>query len=309
MTLMLETSLGKVKLGNPTVLASGILGTAPLLMHYVEKCGAGALTTKSCNLEGRKGYSNPAVVSTDLYMLNAVGLANPGVEEELHTIKELKRISKAPVIASVFETSPEKFSEVAARISAAKPDLLELDLSCPHLSTDKGMQGYKDFASNPQVAASVVEKVKNATKIPVFAKLSPNCADIASVAKACEQAGADGITAINTAKGMAINPELKAPVLANKSGGVSGPALKPIALKCVYDVYQVVDVPIIGTGGVTNGRDGVEMMMAGASAVGIGSAVYWRGFNVFSLVAQEMRTWMKQNGYSSAKELVGAAHG
>ncbi|MFH1199512.1 MAG: dihydroorotate dehydrogenase [Candidatus Micrarchaeota archaeon] len=305
----LNSTLCGRKLANPTVLASGILGTSADVMAYAGKCGAGALTTKSCNLLGRQGFQNPTVVSTPVYMLNAVGLANPGVEEELKTIALLKKKSRSVVIASVFESSPKAFAQVAARISTAKPDLIELDLSCPHLSAEAGFKGYGDFSSNPDSASAIVSAVKASTKIPVFAKLSPNCADISVMARAVEAAGANGITAINTAKGMAINAELKKPVLANKSGGVSGPALKPIALKCVYDVYGAVKIPIIGTGGVTCGLDAVEMMMAGASAVGIGSAVYWRGFNVFSLVAKEMQDWMHKNGYSNVKQLVGAAHG
>ncbi len=305
---MLVTSLLNRKLANPAVLASGILGTAALLLKYVEECGAGALTTKSCNLRGREGFQNPTVVSTEHFMLNAVGLSNPGVEEEQETVRALKKKTKAPIIGSVFESAPETFAEVTSKLAEAKPDFIELDLSCPHLSKEKGFAGYGDFSSNPKAAAEVVEKVKEACKLPVFAKLSPNCASIAEVAQACEGAGADGITAINTAKGMAINAELKSPVLSNKSGGMSGPALKPIAVKCVYDVYGAVEIPIIGTGGVLNGKDAIEMMMAGASAVGIGSAVYWRGFRVFSLISEEMRAWMKENGYTSTKQLVGAAH-
>ncbi|MFH1106358.1 MAG: dihydroorotate dehydrogenase [Candidatus Micrarchaeota archaeon] len=309
MNTSLETNLCGKRLSNPTVLASGILGTSADVMSFAARCGAGALTTKSCNLRGREGFPNPTVVSTPHYMLNAVGLANPGVEEEAKTVALLKKKTKAAVIASVFESSPRKFAEVAEKISRAKPDFLELDLSCPHLSTEKDFSSYGDFSSNPESASAVVSAVKSATKIPVFAKLSPNCADISVMAKAVESAGADGITAINTAKGMAINAELRRPVLANKSGGVSGPALKPIALKCVYDVYASVKIPIIGTGGVATGSDAVEMLMAGASAVGIGSAVYWRGFDVFSQVCTEMGQWMKANGYSSVKQLVGAAHG
>ncbi len=309
MPVSLGATLCGKRLANPTVLASGILGTSAELMRFVEDCGAGAVTTKSCNLQGRQGFQNPTVVSTGRFMLNAVGLSNPGVEEELKTIAELKKKSRIPVVASVFEGTPALFAEVAGKISAANPDFIELDLSCPHLSSEEGFKGYGDFSSSPAAAAKVVSAVKSATKIPVFAKLSPNCADISVMAKAVEAAGADGITAINTAKGMAINPELRKPVLANKSGGVSGPALKPIALKCVYDVYSAVKIPVIGTGGVTTGRDAVEMMMAGATAVGIGSAVYWRGFEVFSQVCKEMRAWMEENGYSSVKQLVGAAHG
>ncbi|MBU1197775.1 dihydroorotate dehydrogenase [Candidatus Micrarchaeota archaeon] len=305
---MMSILLAKKKLANPTVLASGILGTSAMLMQYVGKCGAGAVTTKSCNLQGRTGHPNPSVISTEHFMLNAVGLSNPGAEEERETVKELKRKTAIPVIASVFERSPAHFAEVAALISRAEPDFIELDLSCPNVESEQRMKGYGEFASNPDLAFKVVSEVKDQCRLPVFAKLSPNCSDIAVIARACEEAGADGITAINTAKGMVIQPELRRPVLANRSGGVSGPALKPIAIKSVYDVYEAVDIPIIGTGGVTTGRDAVEMMMAGACAVGVGSAVYWNGFNVFKSITREMQGWMKKNHFTSVRQLVGAAH-
>lgn len=303
----LETQLCGQKLSNPTVLASGFLGLDWASLDRVSKCGAGAVTTKSCNLEGRDGYNNPTVLANEEYMLNAIGLANAGVENEIEELKELSKKSKAVVIASVFESSPETFIQVIKKISLGKPHLIELDLSCPHLQ-GKGFEKYKDFASDPESVEKVVRAAKSATKIPILAKLSPNTHDISALALAAEKAGADGITAINTAGGMLISAEFKKPILANKYGGLSGPAIKPIALKCVYQIYKSVKIPIIGTGGVTNGLDAIEMMMAGAAAVGIGTATYYRGIDAFKQITAEMEDWMQKNGYNSAKELVGAAH-
>jgi dihydroorotate dehydrogenase (NAD+) catalytic subunit len=240
-------------------------------------------------------------------MLNAIGLANAGVENEIRELKTLNKKTKAIIIASVFENSPENFIQVVKHISEGKPHVIELDLSCPHLS-GKGFEKYKDFASDPESIEQVVRAAKSSTKIPIVAKLSPNTHDIGALAIAAEQAGADGITAINTAGGMLISAEFKKPILANKYGGLSGPAIKPIALKCVYQIYKSVKIPIIGTGGITNGLDAIEMMMAGATAVGIGTATYYRGIDAFKQITKEMEDWMERNGYNSAKDLIGAAH-
>ncbi len=304
----LTTTLCGHKLTNPTVLASGFLGLDWASMDRVAKSGAAALTTKSCNLSGREGYANPTVLANENFMLNAIGLSNAGVDSEIEEIKELRKKSSAIVIGSVFENSVENFGEVVKRISEGKPHLIELDLSCPHLGGE-GFQKYKDFAADPEMISAAIKIAKKNTKIPIFAKLSPNVPNIAILAQAAEAAGADGITAINTAGGMLISPEFRKPILANKFGGVSGPAIKPIALKCVYQIYESVKIPIIGTGGITNGRDAIEMLMAGATAIGIGTATYYRGIGAFREICNEMGEWMERNGCKSAKELIGAAHG
>ncbi|MFH0971514.1 MAG: dihydroorotate dehydrogenase [Candidatus Micrarchaeota archaeon] len=304
----LTTTLCGHKLPNPTVLASGFLGLDWASMDRVAKSGAAAVTTKSCNLAGREGHNNPAVLANETFMLNAIGLANAGVENEIEEIKELRKKTSAIVIGSVFENSAESFGEVVKRISEGKPHIIELDLSCPHLG-GSGFEKYKDFAADASMISEVVKAAKKNTKLPIFAKLSPNVPNIAILAKAAEDAGADGITAINTAGGMLISAEFKRPILANKFGGVSGPAIKPIALKCVYQIYEAVKIPIIGTGGVTNGKDAIEMLMAGATAVGIGTATYYRGITAFEEICKEMESWMKENNFNSVKELIGAAHG
>lgn len=304
---MLETEICNVKLQNPTVLASGFLGVDAFSLERIAKCGAGAVTSKSSSLKSREGYKNPTVLVEKSYMLNAIGLSNPGVKNEVEELKALKKKTKVPLIASVFEYSIKTFAEVASEISEAKPDLIELDLSCPHLEGKE----YKQFASSKELAYEVIRAVKDAVStIPVSAKLSPNVSDIKEIAKAVEKAEADAITVINTIGGMLISLEARKPILANKFGGVSGPAIKPVALKCVYEIYSATEgqIPIIGTGGVTNGRDALEMSLAGASAIGIGTAIYYRGIKVFKEICKEMSLLLKENGFSSFKETTGLAH-
>src|SRR3989344_6078616 len=220
-------------------------------------------------------------------MLNAVGLPGQGIDNALKEFKSLNDLG-VPVIGSIFAYKIEDFGKVAKKMAMLKPSMIEVDISCPHM--DYG----KPIASDPLLAAKVTKEVKKNTNIPVTIKLSPNVSDIREMAHAVEKAGADAITAINTAHGMLINVDARKPVLGNKSGGISGPALKPIAVKCVYDIYETVKIPLIGTGGVTSGKDALEMIMAGATAVGVGTACYYHGIGVFRKICSEMEIWMKK---------------
>jgi dihydroorotate dehydrogenase (NAD+) catalytic subunit len=302
---MLETKLCGVRLRNPTVLASGILGVSGASLAKVARNGAGAVTSKSVCIEERKGHPCPILLTYKAGVMNAVGLSNPGVDKIIGELRFFKENSDAPLIASIFASKTKDFGIVAKKISAARPDLIEVNISCPNVEAEFG----KPFAADARMAAGVTRIVKKNTKIPVFIKLSPNVPDIAAIAKAVEKAGANGITAVNTVgPGMIINIDAGKPLLANKTGGLSGPAIKPIAVKCVYDIYSAVKIPIIGTGGVTTGRDAVEMVMAGAAAVGIGSGVYYRGIEIFKKVCDEIAGFMKTHGYHSIKEMIGIAH-
>ncbi len=302
---MLHTKLCSVRLENPTVLASGILGVSGASLANVASHGAGAVTSKSVSIDERKGHPCPIVATFDAGMINAVGLSNPGVDKIIEELKFFKENSDAPLIASIFASKTKDFGVCAKKISLAKPDLIEANISCPNVEAEFG----KMFAADVKMAGAVTKIVKKNTKIPVFIKLSPNVPNIGMIAKAVEKAGADGITAINTAgPGMVINIESGKPLLANKVGGISGPAIKPIAVKCVYDIYSSVKIPIIGTGGVTTGRDAIEMIMAGASAVGIGSGVYYRGVEIFERVCDEIAEFMEEHSYNKIKEMIGIAH-
>ncbi len=297
--------LGK-KAPNPTVLASGFMGVTGLSLASAAKHGAGMVTIKSLSLEPRKGHKTPVIVGFEGGMLNAVGLSNPGVVNGVDELRVAKKKAGVPVIASVFADSVENFAKAAAAVMPAQPDFLELDISCPNVDSEFGIP----FAADVKAAADVTRACKKVIgSVPLIVKLSPNVTAIVPIAKAVESAGADALNCINTLKGMVIDPVARQPVLTNKFGGISGPALKPVAIRCVYECYKAVKIPIIGTGGVTTGKDAVEMMMAGASAVGVGSAIYYRGLDAFKLIASEMKDWMKKEGFDSPKDLVGLAHG
>ena len=305
----LTASLCGVSLPSPLVLASGILGTQAELLARVARAGAGAVTAKSCSLLPRAGHRNPTVLAWEHGLINAVGLANPGIDaevKELARAKEMLRPLGAALIGSVFAETVEGFAQVAARLVEAGPDLIEVNISCPNVHDEFGTP----FAADPAAAAEVTAAVKEAVagRAPVLVKLSPNVADIAAIARAVEAAGADGISAINTLAGMIIDLHARRPILANRTGGLSGPAIRPLAVRCVYDIYQAVRVPIVGIGGVSSGRDAVEMIMAGAAAVGIGSAVYGQGPELFGRINQEMVQWMAELGYHRVDEMRGAAH-
>jgi dihydroorotate dehydrogenase (NAD+) catalytic subunit len=307
--LTLSVDLCGVPLANPLILASGILGTEAELMARVARSGAGAVTAKSCSLQPRAGHPNPTVLAWEHGLINAVGLANPGVEaevEELARTRTLLRPLGAALIASVFADTVENFARVAARLVEADPDLIEINISCPNVHDEFGTAFASDAGAATEVTAAVQEAVRG--RVPILVKLSPNVHDIATVARAVESAGADGISAINTLTGMLIDIEARRPVLANRMGGLSGPAIRPLAVRCVYEIYQAVEIPVVGMGGVSSGRDAVEMIMAGATAVGVGSAVYQDGPKVFGRIRRETETLMAELGYESVAEMRGAAH-
>jgi dihydroorotate dehydrogenase (NAD+) catalytic subunit len=305
----LAIELCGAQLPNPLVLASGILGTEAELLARVAHAGAGAVTTKSCSLQPRAGHPNPTVLAWEHGLINAVGLANPGVEAEVEQLVRTKALLKplgSALIASVFADTVKNFAQVAARVAQAWPDLVEVNISCPNVHDEFGTPFAADAGAAAEVTAAVKEAI--AGRMPVLVKLSPNVADIATIARAVEAAGADGISAINTLTGMVIDVHARRPVLANRTGGLSGPAIRPLAVRCVYDICQAVNVPVVGMGGVSSGRDAVEMIMAGATAVGIGSAVYDEGPDVFGRVGTEMATLMVELGYERVTQVRGAAH-
>jgi len=300
----ISTSICNVRLTNPTILASGIVGVSGSALVFAARNGAGAVVSKSIGPREREGHNNPVLAEFEGGFVNAVGLPNSGVENTMDEIRFAVRNSPSPVIASIFGGTKEEFGIVAERISAAAPPLIEVNLSCPNTTTDFGLP----FALCAPDAAKIIEIVKNNTKIPIIAKLAPNVPDIKEIAKAVAEAGCDAISAINTTPGMVIDVETAKPVLHNKEGGVSGPAIKPVAVKCVYDIYEAVDVPIIGIGGVTYGKDAIEMVMAGACAAQIGTGIYYRGIEIFKKVSREVEEFLLQHGYSKLKDVIGIAH-
>lgn len=290
-----------MRLRNPVLNAAGVLGTSAPLLRRVYESGAGAVVTKSLGPVPRDGHRNPTFISVDGGVLNAMGLPNPGAEYFVDSIKELRR-ERIPVVASFFGSSIDEFREVASVLSDAGADALELNCSCPNVEGEMGMLGVDP--SNTERATSAVKEV---AKPPVFVKLSPSVTDVSEIARAAERGGADAITAVNTLKGMAVDPYLRRPVLSNITGGLSGPALKPVALRCVWEIAEAVEIPIIGCGGVSSWRDAVEFLLCGATAVEVGTAVMERGFEVFGEVAEGIRNYLEENGFREVRDVVGLA--
>lgn len=283
------------------MLASGIMDEDAGSMQRMIDCGAGAIVTKSIGMQPLEGYANPTVVELEYGLLNAMGLPNPGIELYGEEVKKL-RTTNVPIIGSIYAADADEFVSLAEKMQRFGANALELNVSCPHAK-----QYGLEVGCDPVLLQKIVTSVKQNVSVPVFVKVSPNIMNLVQIVQAAEKASADAIVAINTVKAMKIDLETKHPVLANKTGGYSGKAIKPIGVRCVYDIAQAVDIPIIGVGGVTTGEDAIEYFMAGASAVQIGSAVYYRGPDVFKSVCEEIKTWMKNHGYTAIKGLIGAA--
>ncbi len=298
----LEVDLAGIPLRNPTMLASGFLDETGGSMLRVHRAGAGAVVTKSIGPEPRLGYPNPTVVPLDVGLLNAVGLPNPGIEEYRAEVEVALR-GGAIVIGSVYGKDADEYAAVAKRMAGYGVAAVELNLSCPHA---KGLG--TEIAQHEDAVREFTEAVKAKVNVPIFPKLSPNVSDIARFAEAAEDGGADGVTAINTVKAMAIAPELKMPVLANRVGGLSGPPIRPIGVRCVYEIYDAVGIPVVGVGGIENGHDALEYILAGARAVQIGTAILDRGLDVFNTVAKELTALLDRIGAASVRDAVGQAH-
>ena len=301
-TNLLSTSFAGLELPNPTILASGILGYSSDSFSRVVKAGAGAVVTKSVGIAPRVGYPNPTIVQSRSGLINAMGLPNPGIETYAEEIKFSKTILAVPLIVSIFGYTSEEYAAVSKRAVDAGADAVELNVSCPHVK-----QTGAEIGQNPKLLSEIVENVKAKINKPVIVKLSPNVTDITILAKASMEAGADGLTVINTLKAIAIDIETQQPILSNVKGGLSGEAVKPVALRCVYDIAEQYKVPIIGCGGVSNWHDAVEFFLAGASAVQIGTAVA-DNVEIFGAVTKGVESYLRRKHYANVKEMVGLAH-
>jgi len=299
----LNINFASLKLKNPTVLASGILGYSAESLESIVEGGVGAVVTKSVGVTPRIGYANPTVVQTKCGLINAMGLPNPGIDAYVQEIRHAKTVLPVPLIVSVYGFSVEEYAITAKKAAEAGADAVELNVSCPHVK-----ETGSEIGQNSETLAKVVKKVKAAVQKPVFVKLSPNVTDIVEVAEAAVKAGADALTAVNTVRAMAIDVETALPVLSNKRGGLSGPAIKPIALRCVYDIYEKVKTPVMGCGGITSWRDAVEFFLAGASAVQIGTAVAFENAGVFEAINRGVAAYLKKKDFRSVKEIVGLSH-
>lgn len=301
MTSNISTSIAGVSLRNPTILAAGVLGLTASSLLKVWRAGAGAVVTKSVGIEAREGYKNPTVVDVGCGLINAMGLPNPGVEEFIEEIKTLKQWNpEVLIIASVYGGALKDFVSTVDVIAQTPVDAIELNVSCPHVKK-MGLEVGQD----PVLLREIIKSVKSIIGCPVFTKLSPNTSNIQQLASVIEAAGGDAVVAVNTLRAMAINIETGRPILGNRIGGLSGPALKPVALRCVYEIAQTVSIPVIGCGGIMNWQDAVEYFYAGAHAVQIGTAIAYKELTIFNEITNGIRAFLDLKGYQSVKEIVG----
>ncbi len=289
---------------NPTVLPSGFYGEKFEELKEIYENGAGAVTLKSIGPKPKQGHPPPIIAKTEHGFLNAVGLPTPGYKNMEEFWKKMNK-RNFPLIASIYGTTIDEFAVVAEFVAGKKPEIIELNISCPNVEKF-GMP----FGCDPKIAGKIVEKTKKVSgKIPVMPKLTPQANEIGKVAKACEEAGADAISAINSVgPGMKLDLKTGKPLLSFKKGGYTGTAIKPIAVRCIYDIFKEVEIPILGIGGVSSGKDAIELMMAGASAIGIGSATYTRGKSCFKEITKEIEDWMTENNMKKLEEITGKAH-
>ena len=300
----LSVSLAGVTLKNPIIPASGTFGYGREFAEIYDLNILGSFSWKGTTRDPRPGNLQPRIAETPGGMLNAVGLQNPGMEAVLREeVPNIAKIFRGPVIANVCGFSLEEYAENCARLNDAEQvRILEVNISCPNVHA-----GGKNFGSDPQSAAAVTRAVRGATKKPVFMKLSPNVTDIAEIARACEAEGADGLCLINTLLGMRIDLNTKRPLLQNRTGGLSGPAVFPVALRMVWDVYEAVKLPLIGCGGVSSAEDAAEMMLAGAAAVEVGAANL-RDPWACKTIIENLPGVCQRLGVNHISDLTGGAH-
>lgn len=294
--------LSGIRLRTPTMLSAGVLGISAETMKRVADSGAGAVVTKSTGIEARIGHPAPNVVEVQSGLLNAMGLPNPGIKQMSIEIQKLAR-TEVPVIVSVYGFTVRDYAVVADRACSAGASAVELNVSCPNV----GRVGC-EFGQDAEMVGRITRTVKAKVNRPVFVKLSPNVTDIVEIGKAAEKYGADGVTAINTLSGMAIDINTRMPILGAKKGGLSGPVIKPVALRCVYELYESLRIPIIGCGGISSWKDAVEFFLAGAASVQIGTGIMYRDLAIFREVNEGIASYMRDNKFQKLKELRGLAH-
>ncbi len=300
----LTTKIASLTLANPVMTASGTFGYGMEYADFYDLKKLGAVVVKGIKMAPSHGNPTPRVHETTGGMLNAIGLQGPGVDKFLHDEHYLPGLRKtgAAVIVNIWGTSVDEYAEVASRLDAEKAGIsaLEVNISCPNVKA-----GGAAFGTDVKLAEEVISAVRKATTLPIIIKLSPNVTDITEFARVAESCGADAISLINTLSAMAIDIEKRRPVLANKTGGLSGPAVKPVAIRMVYQCHQAVKLPIIGMGGIVDGRDAVEFMLAGATAVAVGTANFVDPFAPLKVV-EFINDYMDRHGFATVADMVGA---
>jgi len=294
-----------LSLDSPTMLASGVLGISFELFPRIISSGCGAIVTKSVGLEPREGYKNPTMTGVESGYLNAIGLANPGVEIFARELEEFNKTESGsvPLIISIFADSPENFARIANTVDSEKFLAYELNLSCPHVK-DVG----SEIGGDLNLSAKVISAVKDITRKPILVKMPASIMNVPNWGKEIERSGADAIVAINTVRAMSIDIQSKRPILSNEIGGLSGSAIRPIGVRSVYELYDSIDIPIIGVGGVSDWSHAVEYFLAGACCVQIGSAMSGEFLKTFENINTGISSYMQRNGYSSLDGMIGDAH-
>ncbi|MCX8190545.1 MAG: dihydroorotate dehydrogenase [Candidatus Diapherotrites archaeon] len=300
---ILENKICGIELKNPFILASGVLGLNKETLLIAQKGGAGALTIKSITLEPREGHETPNVAFFEVGMLNAFGYNNCGLKMAVEEFSDLSCF-KIPVFGSCTAGNPNEFANIVKWLDKLDFKAIELPVSCPHTPGYGLLSGQNEA----KFVESVMRRCRKKTKKPIFLKISAGLPNYVEVAIRAQKAGADAIVCSNTLPGMIIDINAKSPVLSFKKGGVSGPAIRPMVVKAVYELYKELKVPIIGVGGISRGEHAIEYLMAGASAVGIATGVLQRGPSVFRKCSGEVVSWMKEHHYKNVSELVGVAH-
>jgi len=297
----MSVEVAGIKMRNPVMTASGTFGYGREFADYMDLESIGAMITKGLSLKPKAGNNTPRIVETPGGMLNAIGLQNVGIDAFITTKLPFLRTVNTPVIVNLYGNSLEEYGELAARLDDLDEVAgVEVNISCPNVK-----QGGIVFGTDPAAAAQVVELVRNATSKPLIVKLSPNVTDVVAMAKACVDAGAEALSLINTLTGMAIDINSRRPVLANITGGLSGPAIKPVALRMVWQVSRGVNVPLIGIGGIMNATDALEFILAGATAVQVGTANFLNP-SAAEEIAAGMESWLVENRIGDIRELIGA---
>ena len=300
MKVNLSVDVAGMALRNPIMTASGTFGYGAEFAPYMDLQSIGAIVTKGLSLRPQAGNDTPRIIETPAGMLNAIGLQNVGIDAFVEKKVPFLRTVNTPCIANFFGNTVEEYAEMARRLDAI-PEVagLEMNISCPNVKCG-GIQ----FGSDPVSAATVVAACRAACNKPLIVKLSPNVTDVVAMARACVDAGADSLSLINTLVGMAIDIKTRRPVLANTTGGLSGPAIKPVALRMVWQVAQAVKVPLIGIGGIMSATDVVEFLLAGATAVQVGTASFVTP-GIAQTIAEDLEQWMQDNGVHDVRELIG----
>lgn len=300
----LGVDIAGVRLDNPVIAASGTFGYGKEFARLYDINMLGSFSFKGTTLNERFGNETPRIAETPSGMLNAVGLQNPGIEHVMkNELADISKIYKKPVIANISGFSVEEYVTCCKTIDKApQVGIIEVNISCPNVHC-----GGMSFGTSAESAAEITKAVKAVCTKPVFMKLTPNVTDIVSVAKACEEAGADGISMINTLLGMRIDIKKRCSVLANRTGGLSGPAILPVALRMVYDVYEAVKIPIMGMGGITTAEDVIEMMLAGASCVQVGAANLKDPYACKKII-EELPVLCETLGIEDIQTVTGGAH-